>query len=435
MNQAMVFLFVWGIFIFIPVFVDFTGAIIKIITISIWRGSKKETPKGELPSVSVIIPAYNEENNIEKCLNSIKTQDYPKNKLEILIVDDGSTDNTRDVITNGFKYVHLYKNGHNGKAFALNTGVKEAKGDIIITMDADTVLEKTAIKEMVYEFMRDKDLAAASGNITIEWKEEERPLKEKFFIKCEFLEYLNAFRLGRQYQSILGILYTLSGAFSAFRADLLKTTQYEDRTVTEDFDLSVNLHREKAKIKYAPNAIAYVEPKVSWEKLYSQRLRWRCGQIEVCSLNKDLVGKRKYGIFGLLGMPFLLVTDHTLAFPRIIWTFLIPIFPLFGYPYRFILYAVLLMYLFYVFLDLLQTSVAYLMVDSETKTKIENSLLYCFLTPFYRIIVFYFKMSAYINILKKKSAWETESPKVGIKNGIKNIAFLSSILSIFRTKD
>ncbi|MCK4433705.1 MAG: glycosyltransferase, partial [Methanomicrobia archaeon] len=154
MNQAMVFLFVWGIFIFIPVFVDFTGAIIKLITISIWRGSKKETPKGELPSVSVIIPAYNEENNIEKCLNSIKTQDYPKNKLEILIVDDGSTDNTRDVITNGFKYVHLYKNGHNGKAFALNTGIKEAKGDIIITMDADTVLEKTAIKEMVYEFMR-----------------------------------------------------------------------------------------------------------------------------------------------------------------------------------------------------------------------------------------------------------------------------------------
>ncbi len=434
MNETMIFLLVWGIFIFIPIFVDLTGTLIKLITITFWRQKNPPIPQGEYPTVSVVIPAYNEEKSIERCLTSIKNQDYPRDKLEVLIIDDGSTDKTRDVI-NGFKHVQLYKNGHNGKAFALNTGINEARGDIIITMDADTIIESTTIREMVYEFMRDEELAAASGNITIDWKEKDRPLREKFFIKCEFLEYLNAFRLGREYQSILGILYTLSGAFSAFRSKYLKRIQYDDRTLTEDFDLSVTLHREKAKIKYASRALAYVEPKVSWEKLYSQRVRWRSGQMEVCSLNKDLVGKRKYGTFGSLGLPFLLVTDHTLAFPRIIWTFLVPIFPLFGYPYRFIFYAVLLMYLFYVFLDLLQTSVAYLIVNERIKPKIERSFLYCFLTPFYRIIVFYFKMSAYINVLKKKAEWKTESPKVVFKNGVKKVAFLNSVLSIFRTKD
>ena len=435
MNGTVLFLLVWGVFILIPIFVDLTGTIIKLIIVFGWRERKKDVPTGELPTVSIIVPAYNEEGKIEACLTSIKHQDYPREKIEVLVVDDGSTDKTLEVLMNGsYRHVHVYKNGHNGKAFTLNTGIKEATGEIVITMDADTILEKSAVREMIYAFMRDKDLAAASGNISLEWREKDRPLREKFFIKCEFLEYLNAFRLGREYQSILGILYTLSGAFSAFRANLLKSTPYADRTVTEDFDLSVTLHKKKTKIKYVSEAIAHVNPKVSWENLYSQRVRWRSGQMEVCALNRDLVGKRTYGTFGTFAMPFLLMVDHTLAFPRLIWTFLIPIFPLFGYPYRFIFYGILLMYLFYILLDLLQTTVAYRLVDTETKRKIESSLPYCFFTPFYRIIVFYFKMSAYINILKKTPTWNPESPKERLKNGVKNIQFLNTFLSLFKPK-
>lgn len=497
MYNIWLFLLVWGVWILMPIIIDGTDTLLRLFVVLIWGRDFKEhkLKDADLPFVTIIIPAYNEEKIINRCLNSIKVQNYPHDKMEVIVIDDGSHDatalevashingtngngkNGKDGISgngalnghpngangkNGNGYVKingehiplpkefngsikLLSNGHEGKPNALNAGIRHMNhSDLVITMDSDVVLAPHTIRNAAAAFVENPQMGAATGNIEIssdilEERDKEGNLildkegrivtkklsfSETLLARCQFLEYLDAFRLGRQFQSLIHSTYILAGAFSIFRKEVLaESPLYRSHTVSEDFDLTVDIHKKQIHVGYIPDAKAYLEPIISWDGLYSQRVRWCRGQLEVCGVHREIIGNRVYGPIGWFGIPQMLVVDHTLAFPRLIWTFLLLFFPLFGYPPRTIATAIFFMYLFYVGLAFLQTMSAYFIVDDDTKKQVEKTLSFCFVLPIYRLVTFYFRMSGYLLTLKEPAQWKVEGPINALKkraNGLKN---------------
>ncbi len=487
METGLAFLIFWGVWILIPIVVDGVETISRLLTVFLSRRKKAKmkakikVSNNDLPYVSVVIPAHNEAMIIDRCLNSLKIQDYPHDRLEVIVVDDGSTDGTKEKVKdyingngengnngNGVRIngkfvpvgdfagvVKLFCRSHSGKAEALNTGITHSHGDIIFNIDSDVVLAPHAIRNMVEVFLNDQDLGAATGNIEISPElidekdkngrlildEAGNPILkqlqagEKFLAASQFFDYLSAFCLGREAQSASNTIYTLSGAFSAFRRDvLLKSSLYRNRTVSEDTDLTLELHHQPIRIGYVGEAKAYLEPIIDWDKLYSQRVRWSRGQLEVCGYHHDMCGRPEFGWLGFFGIPKMLIVDHTLAFPRLIWTLILPFFVLFGYSSKIIITALFLMFGFYVFLESLNTLAAYSISDTDTREQVKKYLFYIFLLPIYRFIVFYFRVSGYLVVLQDSPSWSVPGPVNGIKNGVENLKHrLSNGLTFFLT--
>jgi len=475
-NSLFILAIFWGVWIIIPVFFDGLLTIVYMSVIFFKGGHKR--PKrhpvpDNLPLVSIIIPTYNEEENINECLNYLKIQTYPHEKMEIIVVDNGSKDRTSEIVkehmkdtwenrnqlkengkppisynrfpssnnngkikVNGQSYqasafggvLRLLIRPEKGKASALNTGIKLSQGEIIINIDCRSFLAPEAIYKMVAKFIESPEYGAATGNIEIDWnlvyerdslgnyllggdgclKPRELSHKEKFLGKSQFLEYLTSFRLGRQFQDITGSMYTFSGAFSAFRREvLLKSSLYQSRTVAEDTDLTLNLQGQNVRLGFAEEAKAFLKPVISFEKFYAQRIRWHRGQIEVIGLHLDWYGNFRQSFWRAFWHSVLLMIDHTFAFPRLIWMFLLPLFFLFGYSMNLITKAIILMYAFYVFMDFLNACFCNWVADKETRAKIKETIQYALVTPIFRLLTFFFRLAAYLDVLEEAQAWST----------------------------
>ena len=191
MSSIWTFLLIWGVWLITPVLVDGAEAIARLIRVSARRRERaQEEPVrfDDLPSVSVIVPAHNESAVIDRCLNSVKAQDYPHDKLEIIVIDDGSTDDTAERVEEHVNGNHHYdgngngtfllrgtpikvgpykgtlaliKNGHQGKAHALNAGIAASTGEIIVNIDSDVVLAPNAIRAIASAFVDEKVVTAA----------------------------------------------------------------------------------------------------------------------------------------------------------------------------------------------------------------------------------------------------------------------------------
>jgi cellulose synthase/poly-beta-1,6-N-acetylglucosamine synthase-like glycosyltransferase len=485
-NNLIVFLIFWGVWILIPILVDGVYTLVHVIVILI-KGQRMKSrqyiiPKDQMPLVSIIVPTYNEEQNIDECLNFMKIQTYPHQKIEVIIVDNGSSDRTGDIVRehiienrdelyfngkkqktifsgknyifrNDFKVLRIVDYHRQNKAHALNLGLEQAKGEIIINIDCRARLAPEAIYNMVAKFIREPDLGACTGNIEITWrpaqalgqngrvrflsngftKTANHSFKEDFLAKCQFLEYLTSFRIGREFLEITHSMYTLSGAFSAFRRSLVqgsvfyqKDNQdyikkknkawYSDRTVTEDTDLTLSLQNRHIRIGYAPYAKAYLKPVTGWQRLYAQRVRWHRGEIEVYGYHQKMMGNQRYGLFGFVIFPFTILIDHTLGFPRLIWTALLPLLILFGYSLKVVVNALILMVIFYMLIDFFNILICYPIVDRETKNKIKQVLPFALIISFFRFSVFYFRMSGFLIALKEEPKWTVSGgPIEGIK--------------------
>ncbi len=249
----------------------------------------QHNPHSYEPKVSVIVPAWNEEVGILNTVNTILANDY-KN-TEIIVVNDGSTDGS-DKIMRAFlknnligncedainlKYFYK-KNG--GKGRALNYGIEQSTGEIIISIDADCTLTKSTIRNFVAHFT-DSDVMAAVGNVKI-------ANTETVLGIVQYLEFLFSFYF-KKTESVLNTIYIIGGAAGAFRREVFDIVGlYNHKSLTEDIDLSVRIQAAGMRIVYAYNAIVYTEGATSLAGLIKQRLRWKHGRFKTFSSYKYL---------------------------------------------------------------------------------------------------------------------------------------------------
>ncbi len=470
MGSITVFLLIWGVWLITPVLVDGFDVVSRLVTVwSRRRDARTElVDNALLPTVAIIVPAHNEVAVIDRCLNSIKAQDYPGDRLEIIVIDDGSTDGTSDRIEEHVNGTHQpagalrlrgipirvgrfegrlthIRRDRGGKAAALNAGIAQTDAEIIINIDSDVVLAPATVRVIASKFASDPLVGALTGNIEIDWGileardrdgniivDEEgcivpRKLKftERFIATSQFLEYLSSFDLGRRAQSASGTMYTLAGACSAFRREVLTPTCcYSSTTVSEDTCLTFQLHRNDVRIGFAEDAKVYLEPVVTWDELYAQRVRWTRGQLEVCGLNDDFVGRRG-GLFGRIAIPKMLLFDHTMAFPRLIWAPLLLTFPMIGYSYSIIAAALVAMYLFYAVIEVVSALSVFTIADEHTRNRIERSGWTLLLMPAYRFIVFHFRFSGFLVTLMEEQQWTIPGPIDGTRRDLRNLGLRS----------
>jgi len=240
-------------------------------------GKFQKKQANETPSVSVLIPAWNEEVGILKTVRSVLDTKYPK--LQIVVINDGSTDSTHDIMT-GFiaenpldgsaslKYLNL-SNG--GKAEAMNRGLVHAEGEIVITIDADSVMAPSAITNLVKCFT-DPKVGGVAGNVVIanrktpiEWMQQ--------------MEYVYGFFFKRA-DSLFNSVYIIGGAAAAYRKEVLQEMGgFDHSIITEDIEMSTRILKHGYKTRYAADAVIYTEGPSEVKCLCSQRLRWKYGRI------------------------------------------------------------------------------------------------------------------------------------------------------------
>lgn len=249
------------------------------------------------PLVTVIVPAYNEERAISKTVESLLKLSYA-NK-ELIIVDDGSTDKTlevaRDYAENDLVKVVTKPNG--GKWDALNTGIKESKGEFIVGIDADTLLDQDAIQHLIKHFI-DPTIAAVAGNVKV-------GNRKGILTKLQALEYVVGINLHRRSEAHLQNVTVVPGPIGAFRASVLKEIGlFEGDTFAEDADITFRILKAGYKTVFEARAFGYTEAPKSMTSLAKQRYRWYRGSLQVLSKHKDMAFNKKYGRTGTFVMPW-----------------------------------------------------------------------------------------------------------------------------------
>lgn len=419
LERALNFLLFWGIWLFAPLLIDGLTAIVYFATV--FTHAKKGRAPDDLsyyPYVTVVIPVYNSAETLGKCLRSIVEQSYPTEYLQIICVNNGSEDNSFNVFQQ-FQYRHPEISltwaslDRPGKSIALNVGFYSGQGSYLINVDADTWLDKDAIKQVVLAFEGDSSLVAATGSVRVD-----KVLGKSFrFVDlvnyCEVIEYLIAFNIGRRFQTLTNTLFTLSGAFSAFRRDvILQSFLYQDRTVSEDTDLTFHIRKivkaRKGRIGCISGAIAYVEPVESLGRLYSQRLRWQRGEIEVMAMYYDKAPGALSALVQFTGR--ILISDHTLAFLRLSWTFLIPFLYFLGYSLPTVIVAMIGLFMCYFILDGAYFLLAYEAVQKPYRNELKKIWWIIFLLPVYRYLLYWFRLAGIIVGIIEPKRWRVQDP-------------------------
>jgi poly-beta-1,6-N-acetyl-D-glucosamine synthase len=222
------------------------------------------------PLVSIIIPGKNEGENIYKLVQSLQLQTY--RNFEIIVVDDGSDDNTpmigRSLEQSGLINYFFRNEVRGGKASAANLGFRASKGDIIVHLDADCTMEPDAIENIILPFFMQKNIGAVGGNIVV------RNYKRSLCTSLQGIEYIDSISIGRIVASELGIYRMVSGAFGAFTREGLTRVGGWDIGPGLDGDITVRLRKLGYNIRFAPAAVCYTDVPVKFKGLVKQRLRW-----------------------------------------------------------------------------------------------------------------------------------------------------------------
>jgi biofilm PGA synthesis N-glycosyltransferase PgaC len=251
-----------------------------------------------IPVISIIVPAYNEAANIRRTLDSIIESDYPAK--EIIVVDDGSTDLTYAIAlqhkqTCKYCTIRVMQKQNGGKASAMNYGLRFATGEIVVIVDADSIIEKNTLREIAKEFQR-PDVVAVAGTVKVL-----NPIN--ILTHCTALECVLVPNLQRPALSLLGIVMVVPGAIGAFnKKRLLQRGLYDRDTITEDFDLTIKVAKGGGKIVAIP-AISYTECPTTLKGFYKQRIRWYGGVFQGLLKHNDAMTRGRYGMLNRLGYP------------------------------------------------------------------------------------------------------------------------------------
>ena len=239
---------------------------------------------GYLPDVSVVIPAYNEAAGIAATIRSMVARRY-RGRIEVIVVDDGSTDGTAAIARNlCIPYVRVISQPNSGKPGALNRGIAEARSDILILVDGDTIFQADTIGRLIAP-MAAADVGAVSGNTKV-------GNRRGFIGGWQHLEYVMGFNLDRRLFDLLGTIPTVPGAIGAFRRAALAAVGGVADTLAEDTELTMALCRTPWHVVYAADAIAWTEAPASLRQLWQQRYRWSYGTMQAMWKHRRAVIER-----------------------------------------------------------------------------------------------------------------------------------------------
>jgi cellulose synthase/poly-beta-1,6-N-acetylglucosamine synthase-like glycosyltransferase/peptidoglycan/xylan/chitin deacetylase (PgdA/CDA1 family) len=274
---------------------------IGVLALAQWLRSRKRAahlPSADYqPWVSVIVPAYNEERVIAQTIRSLLASTYAHS--EIIVVDDGSTDGTCEVVRKhwaGDSRVLLLTKENAGKAEALNFGIRHARGEIIIGLDADTIFEPATIEALARRF-HDERLGALAGNAKV-------GNRINIVTRWQALEYITSQNLDRRAFASLNCITVVPGAVGAWRRDLIeKAGGFTADTLAEDQDLTLRVRRLGYNIGYEESAVAWTEAPDTLRGLDKQRFRWSFGTLQCMWKHRDALFRWRYGTLGFIGMP------------------------------------------------------------------------------------------------------------------------------------
>ncbi|MEU1708353.1 glycosyltransferase [Streptomyces sp. NPDC005706] len=253
--------------------------------------------------VSVIVPAYNEKECIANTLASLARSTHP---IEIIVVDDGSTDGTSQIAraaadSLGMTNVRVIRQENAGKPAALNNGVRSARHPIVVMMDGDTVFEPDTVRRLVQPFA-DPGVGAVAGNAKV-------GNRNTVIGAWQHIEYVMGFNLDRRMYDLLRCMPTIPGAIGAFRGDaVLGAGGMSEDTLAEDTDITIAMHRAGWRVVYQEHARAWTEAPGSLRQLWSQRYRWSYGTMQALWKHRgSLTDRGPSGRFGRVGMPLVVI--------------------------------------------------------------------------------------------------------------------------------
>ncbi|MGW5637736.1 polysaccharide deacetylase family protein [Streptomyces sp. NPDC003832] len=245
--------------------------------------------------VSVLVPAYNEAKCIENTVRSLMASEHP---IEVLVIDDGSSDGTARIVeAMGLPNVRVIRQLNAGKPAALNRGLANARYDIVVMMDGDTVFEPATVRELVQPF-GDPRVGAVAGNAKV-------GNRDSLIGAWQHIEYVMGFNLDRRMYDMLSCMPTIPGAVGAFRRQALERVGgMSEDTLAEDTDITMAMHRDGWRVVYAENARAWTEAPETVQQLWSQRYRWSYGTMQaIWKHRRALVESGPSGRFGRVGLP------------------------------------------------------------------------------------------------------------------------------------
>lgn len=296
------------------------------------------------PPVAIVIAAYNEEAGIVQTVLSLMRLNYPEK--ELIVVDDGSTDSTLDLLIHRFQLNRMdlifreslktgqplacYHNpnfpeltvvamSHGGKSRALNAGINMARSPYFCTVDADCIIEKDALLRLMVPVLQFKETVVVSGGIVRiangctlrDGRLAKVGLPGSWLELCQIVEYIRTFLFGRPGWNMLNANFIASGAFCVLHKDsVIKANGFSSDTVTEDIDMIARVRRcltqekRKFKVMFTSDPICWTEGPRTLRMLARQRRRWQLGMTQTLVGNRDMIFNRAYGSTGMLSMPF-----------------------------------------------------------------------------------------------------------------------------------
>lgn len=305
--------------------------------------------------ITLLVPAHNEEKSIIASARSLLALEYPE--LEVIIINDGSADGTLGALQEHFalrlanllylaeiptapvravyissrepRLVVVDKEPGGSKADALNAGLNAASSPYVCVVDADSILEPDALLRIMVQILSDPKHIVASGGIVrvvngsrVEGGRLRRVrLPHGSFEVLQVIEYLRAFLIGREAWARINLLPLISGAFGVFRQEVVKAVGgFRASAIGEDFDLVARMHRHlmdtggKYRIAFVPDPVCWTEVPADVRSLGRQRARWQKGLIDVLWPNRDMLFRRRYGLFGAVALPYLWVFEFFAPF-------------------------------------------------------------------------------------------------------------------------
>ncbi|MFL0268728.1 glycosyltransferase family 2 protein [Candidatus Clostridium radicumherbarum] len=395
--------------------------------------------------ISIVVPAYNEQETIIDNIKSLLDLDYPI--FEIILVNDGSKDETLSRVINHFnlRKIDLEVNmqipceeikgvygsfeitnlvvvdkANGGKSDALNAGINVARYPLFCGIDADCIIEKNALLRIVKPFLKHEETIAVGGIVRIangctfkDGNLQKAKLPRKAIVVFQIVEYFRAFLSSRIGLERINALLIISGAFGVFKKSAVTRVGGYSKTIGEDMELTLKLHeyyrRNKLqyKIDFTSDAVCWTQAPANLSSLRSQRVRWHRGLIDSLLKYKKMLFNPKYGIVGMLSMPYFILVEMLGPVIETMGYIILILSIVFGILSKFFIFVFLMAYLYGLLFSLFAILLEQLSYKRYNKAfEIIKLIFYSFFEQLsYRQLTVFWRVQAFFNFKKGSKNW------------------------------